>query len=71
MPTKSKPSEKDIKKLQAEIKLKSEPQYLYYKSRLAAIEEAIKYFLGAKELLAFDALYEKEFTRRILESKEH
>ena len=54
-----------------EIKLKKDPQYLYLQNRLAAIESATKHFLGAKALRAFEALFEAEFTRRILEAKEH
>ena len=47
------------------------PQYLYLKNRLAAIEEAIKHFLGPVELKKIESLYEEEFTRRILQAKEH
>lgn len=47
------------------------PDYLFLQARLKAIENAIKYFLGAKALLSFSTLYEKEMTRRILESREH
>ena len=47
------------------------PQYLYLKNRLRAIESAICHFLGKKELQRFYQLYEEEFTRRILASKEH
>ncbi len=54
-----------------EKKLKSHPEYVYLKNRLAAIEAAIKHFLGAKEWGRLQALYEQEFTRRILESREH
>jgi hypothetical protein len=46
-------------------------QYLYLKNRLMAIEEAIKQFLGPRELTRINQMYEEEFTRRILESKEH
>jgi len=66
-------------KIKDEIKLKFadttkkkfNPQYLYLKHRLEAIEEAIKFFLGKKELKNFEVLFEKEFTQRILGSREH
>ena len=59
-----------------ELKLKFKekqphPEYIYLKNRLAAIEGAIKYFLGTKELTRMQALYEQEFTRRILEARDH
>ena len=44
-------------------------QYLF--DRLQAVEGAIKYFLGAKELNSIRADYEHEFVRRIWESKDH
>ncbi|MBI3602017.1 MAG: hypothetical protein HY209_03895 [Candidatus Omnitrophica bacterium] len=47
------------------------PQYLYLRNRLGAIEEAVKYFLGSRQLKAMKALYEEEFTRRILQAREH
>ncbi len=47
------------------------PQYVYLKKRLAAIEAAIKYFLGPKKLRIIQALYEEEFIRRILEARDH
>ena len=47
------------------------PQYLYLKNKLAAVEAAIIHFLGDKELRAMQALYEKEFTDRILQAREH
>jgi len=47
------------------------PQYLYLKNRLAAIEQAIKHFLGPKELKKIEALFEAEFTERILKAREH
>ena len=47
------------------------PSYKYLQNRLAAIEKAIEHFLGAKELDKIRELYEAEFTRRILEAKEH
>lgn len=50
---------------------KLQPEYWYLKARLAAIEKAIIYFLGRKELVAIQKLYEEEMTRRILEAKEH
>lgn len=52
-------------------KEKFNPQYLYLKNRLSAIEEAICYFLGKKELGRIEKLYEEEFTQRILQAKEH
>jgi len=47
------------------------PQYVYFKNRLEAVEEAIRHFLGEKELRRMRSLYEKEFTNRILQSREH
>ena len=47
------------------------PDYLYYKNRLMAIEDAIKYFLGKQELKKIEKMYEEEFTKRILQAKEH
>jgi hypothetical protein len=47
------------------------PQYLYLKNRLQAIEAAISHFLGKKELRAMQSSYEKEFTCRILQAREH
>jgi hypothetical protein len=52
-------------------KKKLHPEYLYLKNRLAAVEGAIIYFLGAKELKRMSKLYEEEFTRRILEARDH
>jgi hypothetical protein len=68
-----------LSKKQDELKLKYadsqgeylNPQYLYLKNRLTAIEEAIKHFLGVRELKKIENLYEEEFIRRILQSKEH
>ena len=54
-----------------ERKLKLSPEYVYLKNRLEAIEAAVTYFLGAKELKSIAGLYEGEFTRRILEAREH
>ncbi|MDE2027303.1 MAG: hypothetical protein KGK03_02055 [Candidatus Omnitrophica bacterium] len=54
-----------------EVKLKSQPEYLHLKNRLEAVEAAIRHFLGAKELAGIEKLYEGEFTRRILEAREH
>lgn len=47
------------------------PQYLYLKNRLAAIEAAVEHFLGKAELGRFEKLFEGEFTRRILEARDH
>jgi hypothetical protein len=47
------------------------PQYPYLKNRLQAVEGAIRHFLGEKELRAMRSLYEKEFTGRILQAREH
>ena len=47
------------------------PQYVYLKNRLEAVEEAIRHFLGEKELRRMRSLYEKEFTNRILQAREH
>jgi hypothetical protein len=66
-------------KRQDELKLKYtnpkgkalNPDYLYLKNRLTAIEGAVKHFLGASELKKMEALFEEEFTRRILQAKDH
>ena len=50
---------------------KLHPQYVYLKNRLEAIEAAIKHFLGGMEMKRIAGLYEEEFTRRIIGSKEH
>lgn len=47
------------------------PDYQYTRNRYTAVEEAIKHFLGDKELEEISDLYEKEMTRRILEAREH
>ena len=47
------------------------PQYVFLRNRLEAIESAIKHFLGEKELLKIRVLYEKEFTDRILQARDH
>jgi hypothetical protein len=46
-------------------------QHEYLKNRLDAVEEAIRKFLGAKELARIEAAYEEEFTRRIWEARDH
>jgi len=45
--------------------------YQFTKNRLEAVEEAISYFLGKSELARIKKLYEEEFTKRILEAREH
>ncbi len=52
-------------------KKKLHPDYEYLKNRLDAIEAAIKHFLGTKGLKQIEGLYEEEFTRRILEARDH
>ncbi len=47
------------------------PRYVYLKNRFLAVKKAIADFLGKKELADIERLYEEEFTRRILESREH
>jgi len=47
------------------------PEYQYLRQRFTAIETAICYFLGVKELKKICSLYETEMTRRILEAREH
>lgn len=46
-------------------------QYAYLKARLEAIEQAINQILGPNAVKEFDRLFEEEFTRRILEAKDH
>jgi len=48
-----------------------QPDYWYFKARLAALEKVIVEFLGVKELKSIQSLYETEMTRRILEAREH
>ena len=45
--------------------------YLYLKNRFSAIEKAICYFLGKKELTTISKLYEEEMTQRILQARDH
>ena len=47
------------------------PDYLYLKSRLRAIEKSIIRFLGKKDLKRIQDLYENEMTQRILCAREH
>ncbi|MFA5087408.1 MAG: hypothetical protein WC552_00065 [Candidatus Omnitrophota bacterium] len=47
------------------------PDYLYLKSRLSAIEKAITKFLGPQELRQIENFYQQEMIRRILEAREH
>ena len=47
------------------------PDYQYLKNRFAAIEGAIRHFLGAGELRKIQLLYEQEMTGRILQAREH
>lgn len=47
------------------------PDYQYLKNRFAALEGAIRHFLGAGELKKIKELYEQEMTRRILQAREH
>ncbi|MDE1921125.1 MAG: hypothetical protein KGJ09_06835 [Candidatus Omnitrophica bacterium] len=54
-----------------ELKLRQDPQYVYLQNRMRAIEAAVRHFLGPKEPARMQALYEEEFTRRILEAREH
>ncbi len=46
-------------------------EYIYLQQRLSGIEKAVVYFLGTRDLSAIKSSYEKEMTRRILESREH
>jgi len=50
---------------------KLHPDYVYLKNRLEALQAAIKHFLGEKQLEQFSRLYEEEFTRRIVEARDH
>lgn len=45
--------------------------YQYLANRFAAIEQTITRFLGARELTAISALYEREMTTRIMQAREH
>jgi len=53
-----------------ETKEELHPQYIYLKNRLVAIEKAVKELLGEAQLKHFEDLFEAEFTRRILESRD-
>lgn len=46
-------------------------EYAYLANRLLAVEKAVAYFLGKKEVTVIRSLYEEEMTKRILESREH
>lgn len=46
-------------------------EYMYLKERFVAIEKAIVYFLGNKELSKINNLYETEMIGRILNAREH
>lgn len=48
-----------------------QPDYQYLKNRFTAVEEAIRHFLGIRELKAIGILYEEEMTERILKAREH
>lgn len=48
-----------------------QPEYWYLQARFSAIERAIIFFLGKKELTQIHALYEDEMTQRILTAREH
>ncbi len=63
----------DEKKLKyaADSSTELNPQYLFLCHRLEAIESAIVHFLGKKELNHTVKLFNAEFTRRILESRDH
>jgi hypothetical protein len=50
---------------------KLSPEYEYLKLRFAAIQKAIVYFLGDKELSHICKQYEEEMTQRILASREN
>ena len=68
---KKKQSNVDQKKFVDVSKKKISAEYLYLKERFAAIEGAILYFLGKKELQNITDLYETEMTQRILQAREH
>ena len=46
-------------------------EYQYVRNRFAAIEGAIRHYLGLKELRTICSLYEQEMTHRILQAREH
>ena len=48
-----------------------QPHYLHLQNRLSAIEKAVIFFIGKKELAGIKTLYEKEMTKRIIEAREH
>jgi hypothetical protein len=62
----------DLKQKYTDEKAKKlNPEYVYLKNRLAAIEAAVKHFLGAREMKRMEGLYEDEYSRRILEARDH
>jgi len=52
-------------------KTKPHPRYEYLRNRLFAIEKAVSFFLGKKELNNIIVLYEWEMIRRILGASDH
>ncbi len=61
----------DRQKFSDDKKTTFNANYLYLINRLAAIEKAIKHFLGAKNLESIRNSYEEEMTHRILQAKDH
>lgn len=61
----------DKKKFKDVEKQTLNPNYKYLRNRFTAIEKTIEHFFGTKELTEIGRLYEEEFTKRILEAKEH
>ena len=61
----------DAKKYSDSKARKVQTNYQYLKERFLAIERAIVYFLGKKELARITELYENEMTERILAAREH
>ena len=68
---KTKQSDELAQKYTDSTKATLNPQYIYVRERLEAIELAVVKFLGKEALVEFEQLFEAEFSRRILESRDH
>lgn len=58
-------------KYQDAVRREVNAEYAFLQAKFLAVQRAMVYFLGKKELKAIEALYQQEMTRRILESREH
>lgn len=67
----NKKNKADEKKYVDSRKKEMAGSYVYLQERLKAIEEAVVFFLGKKDLTAIIKMYEQEMTSRILTAREH